>query len=198
MDLTARVQAVIDRAEQELAAIAAEAAAARDYAGATAVLSLAQRVAAAPAAADQHLRPPQAQPGPAADADDTDADVSSAAADRSPYPRFKREGTTLVKVGWSKVEGRPYQHRTDKRALRQLTEKIRHLAQHGSRFTTEQLLPLHDEHGQELPTYQPYMGLAWLTSIGVLIKEGRQGYTLATPIGEFDDAIEKAWRAMGR
>ncbi|QOV90200.1 hypothetical protein [Humisphaera borealis] len=118
------------------------------------------------------------------------------------YPRFKRSGDTLVKVGWSKSDRATYEHRCPKDALELLVRRIESLATspefaETGRFTTDQLLPLIDAAtGDEVPTYRHYMCLAWLSQVGVFEKHGRQGYTLAQSSGSLDAIVANAWEKL--
>lgn len=93
------------------------------------------------------------------------------------YPQFVREGDSLVKIGWSKSEGKTYEHKAPKSVLRALLQALGRVGAGGERFTVEALLPLKDS-GSDIPDYQTYLVLAWLRSIGLVIQHGRQGYSL--------------------
>jgi hypothetical protein len=203
MDVTERVQAIIERAEKELAALAAEAAGERDYANAGMLLGLAQRVAAT-------LRP-----GMASKSETSPAPVSanhSTARPSSPvpkssaastkqgggqYPRFKRDDDTLIKVGWSKSDRATYEHKSPRSILSKLVARIIEVGSSGDRFTTEQILPLLDDENAELPSYQAYLCLAWLVVAGLLERHGRQGYTIDVS-GDFQSAVDSMWDQLPR
>jgi hypothetical protein len=53
------------------------------------------------------------------------------------YPRFKREGETLVKIGWSKSDWATYEHRSPRDVLDRLVAAIKRVAVRDERFTTE-------------------------------------------------------------
>jgi len=94
------------------------------------------------------------------------------------YPRFEREGDRLIKVGWSKKNKAEYEHRA---SFGTVIAFAKHLATHASEgevFAMENLLPVQDEEGQEIPDYQAYLTLAWLRHAGVVRKKGRDGYVL--------------------
>jgi len=96
----------------------------------------------------------------------------------SSYPRFERDGDKLVKVGWSKKQKAEYEHRAGRETV---IAFIRHLTSHvteGHVFTVENLLPVPDGSGGEVPTYQVYLALAWLKSEQAVEKKGRDGYVL--------------------
>jgi hypothetical protein len=98
---------------------------------------------------------------------------------KSGYPQFHREGELLVKVGWSKTEGKPYEHKAPRSVLRALVQALIRVGSGGERFTMERLLPLKDlVDGAEIPDYQTYLTLAWLRGAGLITQHGRQGYSL--------------------
>jgi hypothetical protein len=98
---------------------------------------------------------------------------------KSDYPKFHREGESRVKLGWSKSEGKPYEHRAPRSVLRALVRAFVRAGAGGEHFTMEGLLPLKDQaDGTEIPDYQAYLTLAWLRSVGLIMQHGRQGYSL--------------------
>lgn len=99
-------------------------------------------------------------------------------ADKPKYPRFERDDDRLVKVGWSKKSKKEYEHRVPKNVV---ISFVRHIGQNvgtGKIFDVEGLLPAQDASGNEVPTYQVYVTLAWLRDGGALEKKGRDGYVL--------------------
>jgi len=98
---------------------------------------------------------------------------------QSEYPKFVREGDSLVKIGWSRRDRKPYEHKAQRSVLRSLVQALVRVGSGGERFTVEALLPLKDTSaGSEIPDYQMYLTLAWLRSIGLIVQHGRQGYSL--------------------
>jgi hypothetical protein len=211
MDIDRRVVEIIEAAQRALAGLANEAGEAKDYARAGALYALAQRIADAAQPLDV-VRPAafHAAPSPAAHQgwqeapkqhprepvnSNQDAQRPGKRTGSAPYPRFKREDETLVKIGWSKSDKATYEHRSPKSILQNLARRIQEVGGNGLRFTTEQLLPLHDENGAELPSYQCYLCLAWLVADGLVDRHGRQGYTLHGP-GDLNEAIEVAWQSL--
>lgn len=213
MDFDRRVTEIIEGAEKALAGLASEAASARDYARAASLLAVAQRVAdaanpagairfaTAPAPASQ----PDIQRSPAnaylrvAESGDFDDVVRQLEKKKgaSTYPRFKREDDTLVKIGWSKSDKATYEHRSPRSVLDNLVHRIQEISGNGLRFTTDQLLPMVDETGTELPSYQCYLCLAWLVAEGLVDRHGRQGYTLDVP-GDLGQAVDAKWQSLAR
>ena len=53
-------------------------------------------------------------------------------------------------------------------------------------------MPLHDQSGAELPSYQAYLCLAWLVAAGLLERHGRQGYTIPNA-QDLDRDLDAAW-----
>ena len=108
------------------------------------------------------------------------------------YPRFERQGTTLVKVGWSKSDRKPYEHRAPKEAVLAFAMKVAKVGRGGIGFTMEDLLPVANEDGAEFPSYQAYLALAWLRQIGVVWRKGKDGYVILNdPFTEQD--INRFW-----
>lgn len=113
-------------------------------------------------------------------------------AEKREYPRFEREGDRLIKIGWSKKRREQYEHRAPRDAVLAF---IRHLASHaqeGQVFAMEDVLPVPDFSGGEVPAYQAYLTLAWLQHAGAVEKKGRDGYSLLG--GSLaDDGFAKLW-----
>lgn len=184
MNTTQKAAEILKEAEEKLAGLAAKASSAREYETASAVLRLALDVkelaeqAQALTAGDRREPPPPAgaggSPAPAS------AERAATAARRrrkGAYPKFRREGDSIVKIGWSKAGKKEYQHKAPKHVLDVLVTKLATLGKSGRTFTMEQVLPLRDTDGNEVPPYQAYVWLAWLRSIGAVIQQGRKGYT---------------------
>lgn len=94
------------------------------------------------------------------------------------YPRFRIEDDHLIKVAWSKSQGGEYEHRAPLSVLTQLVDTL--LSGTGELFTMDAVLPLSDDGGSEIPSYQAYLCLAWLKMEGLVFQEGRKGYSLST------------------
>lgn len=211
MDWDRRTHEIIEAAERALAELAVKAAAERDYPRATALLETAQRVSEAArlngkvASAKQVDRTP-VHGAPTRNNDDdvlsTESEVAAppmrpAKKPKPQYPRFRREDTTLVKIGYSKSERATYEHRSPRNVLDRLIERIAEVGARGERFTTEQLMPLQDARGSELPSYQVYLCLAWLVSQGLIERHGRQGYTVADTTA-LPSAVDQAWSSLSK
>lgn len=92
------------------------------------------------------------------------------------YPRFERDDDKLVKVGWSKKAREEYEHRAPRSAVLAFAEHVGATTAKGKSFAIDELLPVHDAAGEELPSYQVYLSLAWLRQEGTVQKKGRDGY----------------------
>lgn len=214
MDLDRQANEIIEEAEKKLATLASEAAARREYGRASTFLAMAQRVADAGRSNGSATVAPISPPDSGGagfqvttGTKRTPSSVVSPASERlqSPvrkhdgtsYPRFKRENDTLVKIGWSKSDRATYEHRSPRDILTRLVTAVKRFSSGGERFTTEDLMPLHDDQGAELPSYQSYLCLAWMVVAGILEKHGRQGYTVKVA-GDLDAAVEAAWQELPR
>lgn len=112
------------------------------------------------------------------------------------YPQFRRDGETLVKIGWSKRERKTYEHRAPRRVLEALLQALRGAGAGGARFAMENVLPLRDpEDRTEIPDYQAYLTLAWLRRTGLLTQHGRQGYSLPTN-RDLNRESERLWNEL--
>src|SRR5438105_2007566 len=98
-------------------------------------------------------------------------------------------------MGWSKSDKATYEHRSPRDVLDRLVARIAKAGGRGERFTTEQIMPLHDSDGSELPSYQAYLCLAWLVAEGLIERYGRQGYTVAD-VTSLPPAVDRAWSAL--
>ena len=111
------------------------------------------------------------------------------------YPKFERDGDKLVKVGWSKKNMEEYEHRVTKETA---TEIVRHLANHVTMnevFAIDEVLPVQDLSGAEVPSYQVYLILAWFRQVGVVAKKGRDGYMLLDS-SLADGRLEALWNGL--
>jgi hypothetical protein len=106
------------------------------------------------------------------------------------YPLFRRDGDSLVKVGWSKKAKQTYEHRTPKKILLHVASILRGK----SAFNMQKLLPCRNYDGTDVPSYQAYMVVAWLSSVGAVKRDRRGDYrTIASAMSE--SAIDGAWDA---
>ncbi len=112
------------------------------------------------------------------------------------YPKFKREGSRLVKIGWSKSEKAEYQHRAPSTVGRALMVAVQEVAKKKEVFAVDDLLPLCEgPERTEIPPHQVYLALAWLKAEGIVLPKGREGYTLLVP-EEPSNLFEERWKAL--
>lgn len=113
----------------------------------------------------------------------------------SEFPRFEREGDKLIKVGWSKRDDRVYEHRAPQQVVFLVASTIGSKVHRKGVFTMDRVLPLTDKAGTEIPSYQAYVALAWLRSIGTVKRLGKEGYRLVD--GALDlSALQRSWDAI--
>jgi hypothetical protein len=105
------------------------------------------------------------------------------------YPRFFRQGDRLVRVSWSKRERKEYEHKAPLSVLKLLADRIAAKGVDGRVFATDELTPVADNDGVEVPTYQMYAGLALLKQVGLVDQHGRQGYSVPR-LAEFKVAVD--------
>lgn len=130
----------------------------------------------------------------------SDRTARSSAGRRSPkksanYPRFERSGDMLVKIGWSKKGRTEYEHRAPCEAARRFAQVLGAAVGDGKTFAMENLLPVQDAAGEELPNYQIYLTLAWLRDLGIVEKKGREGYVLTRPLLD-GAAFDRLWNQV--
>jgi hypothetical protein len=115
----------------------------------------------------------------------------------SGYPKFIREGDALIKIGWSKSQGKPYEHKAPRAVLRALVKELIRIGSGGARFTVEGIFPLKDTGKTDIPDYQAYLTLAWLRSVELITQHGRQGYSL--PNGaDLERQSEQKWNELSK
>jgi hypothetical protein len=111
------------------------------------------------------------------------------------YPRFEREDDKLIKVAWSKRHRAEYEHRAPRGVADTLIEAIRKRKGEGTKFEATDVLPLKNAAGREIPSYQTYLALAWLRQEGIVIKHGRDQYSLK-PGTATSERITEIWQAL--
>lgn len=117
------------------------------------------------------------------------------AAVKSAFPRFERDGDRLVKIGWSKRQRSAYEHRASKQAVLACARRIAGLARPGGVFSVDAMVPTPDPAaGGDVPAYQVYLVVAWLRSLGLIKKKGRDGYVVSKDLTE--RAVDDAWRKI--
>ncbi|MCI0722275.1 MAG: hypothetical protein L0338_25375 [Acidobacteria bacterium] len=111
------------------------------------------------------------------------------------FPRFEVDGDKLVKIGWSKRDKRAYEHRAPRGVVFLTFNALASKVQPNSLFTMEQVLPVTDEAGNQIPSYQAYLAIAWLRSVGVVQRRGKDGYTLANGLLEPSN-VDQLWNSV--
>jgi hypothetical protein len=203
MDATDRALQVLIDAEGKLAAILRDSVEARAYEDLAGVAAISTQLAGIIRSVDGAHGPPTVASGrPSVPGTDRDVALrnplemgSSRARRRQPtgYPKFARDGDRLVKIGWSKKDGVEYEHRAPQSALRGVVSALR--ATGDREFAMDDVFPLKDHGGDEIPSYQAYLVLAWLRSIGAVQKASRGGYVCQHQrLSEAE--IEAEWKAM--
>jgi len=109
--------------------------------------------------------------------------------------RYEREGEKLIKIAGKAGQG-IYEHRAPFEVVDIALTTIKARKGMGARFTATDILPLRQpKTRREIPSYQAYLVLGWLRQEGVLIKYGRDTYSLkataCTP-----EHIQKLWKAL--
>ncbi|HUO43723.1 MAG TPA: hypothetical protein VMT94_02275 [Burkholderiales bacterium] len=121
--------------------------------------------------------------------------ASNATSRRGGYPRFLRDGDRLVKVSWSKKERQPYEHRAPRAIIKILIDTALKRKGEGKLFEATDVLPLMAENGEEYPSYQSYLALAWLRQVGIVVKKGRVGYVIK-PGAATAEQVGRFWAAL--
>jgi len=113
----------------------------------------------------------------------------------SDYPKFSRDCDELVKIGWSKKHKAEYRHKAPKLVVYLVAEALQRKGANGERFAFEELLPIRDKDGMEVPSYQAYLVLAWLRKENLIERHGRQGYSLS-PATDLTRAVKECWEQL--
>lgn len=120
---------------------------------------------------------------------------ASARTKRDDYPRFFRQDDQLVRIAWSKREKKEYRHKASYAALDALVTAMASKGAEGRVFSTDQLLPIHEPDGSEVPSYQSYVSISLLKQTGLIDQHGRQGYSIPR-IEVFRDAVDAVWKKL--
>jgi len=79
--------------------------------------------------------------------------------------------------------------------LKVLVDRITERGADGRVFSTEELLPLHDRDGVDVPKYQVYAALSLLRHVGLVDQHGRQGYSVPD-LRAFKGAADAVWQKL--
>jgi hypothetical protein len=107
------------------------------------------------------------------------------------YPRFERQGDRLIKIAWSKKERREYEHRMAAPVLLQVAQIFAEQGGVGTPFLMDRLMPFKMPNGEEIPSYQAYLALAWFRSLGFVESRGKDGYLVL--ISDLRRRVEQTW-----
>lgn len=195
MDHIARASETLQRAETELREIVAKAAASGEYNSVVQIASWAKSVH------DLLSQKPRKNVENAAFTNGNSTVMAQAQKGRTlpkkkrgadDYPRFFRKGDELVRIAWSRRARSEYQHKTTHVVLKTVTDTLSRLGKNGRIFSTDEVLPLRDGQGMEIPAYQAYVVLALLKFSGLIEPQGRQGYSIAST-DDLGQAVEALW-----
>ena len=95
---------------------------------------------------------------------------------RASFPRFERDQDRLIKIGWSKKDKQVYEHRAPRGAVSMVFANLMERSERTGQFRMEEVLPIKDADGAEIPSYQVYLALAWLRDAGAIERRGNDGY----------------------
>jgi hypothetical protein len=206
MNTLPRAAAVIRRAEQELRGLITDAASGGEYDALATLAEWAKQLAALNA-----VLPPSAEDDPsvlpalapialptangALAPKATTPKATPGKLRKSEYPKFLRQGDELVKIGWSKSEKAPYEHKAPRAVVTLLIQALIKIGQDGRVFTMDALLPLRQTRGVDVPSYQAYVALAWLRTASLIVQHGRRGYSLIKKVDLAAEA-ERRWNEL--
>jgi hypothetical protein len=125
------------------------------------------------------------------------ASIEKPARKNEEYPRFERDGDKLIKIGWSKKDRREYEHRVPKEIVLRVAEILRSAGDSRKTFAMDRLTPFKSSAGLKIPSYQVYLVLAWLRTLGAVQARGKDGYQVMD--GRLDAShLNDAWIATTR
>ena len=114
------------------------------------------------------------------------------------YPKFFRRDNKLVMVGWSKKGSTEYKHEAPRTVLDKLVSALASVCSNQESVPFKELPLLEDpETGVAFPQYYVRTFLRWLRTIGVIEKNGHQGYSIAKSINP-ESTINLHWRRLAR
>lgn len=116
---------------------------------------------------------------------------------KQPYPRFRRDGSYLVKTGWSKKSREEYEHRAPSDVVLTVADRIDEMTAKGGTVAADYVAAALSQDGvTEVPSYQLYVALAWMRVEHLLNRIGRTGYASVFP-GELAARARRRWDEMG-
>ena len=130
--------------------------------------------------------PPESRPTP-----------KSRSRGKQPYPRFRRDGSYMVKTGWSKKSREEYEHRAPAEAVFTIAGCLDDMTASGGTVAADDVAAALSQDGAtEVPSYQLYLVLAWMRAEQLLNRIGRTGYTSVFP-RELAAKARARWDEMG-
>jgi len=177
------------RAEGVLRQLAAQAAAAGEYADTTEVVQLAEKLGQMARNGEAgrtdsskvqpaHARAPAGKSSASGSQHATRSnDKAKSKPTTSEYPKFAIRDNEIIRIGWSKTDKATYEHRATRKRVECVCDAILRLAKTSNLVSTDELLPVIDPlNGTEVPAYQVYVCLGWLKNKHAIKAVGRQGY----------------------
>lgn len=200
MDSVSRAAEVLTQAETNLKELVSKAAASGDYPGVVQIASWAQAVCdlLKKAPSSRTITANTAGATPARAHTPRQAVGAKKKTGRSPkdqYPKFFRHDDQLIRIAWSKKEKKEYQHKAPRAVIQALVGAVTEAGKDGAVFSTDNILPLYDHDGGEIPSYQAYVGISLLKHLKLIDQHGRQGYTVSAP-DELPKAVEALWSQL--
>tara|TARA_R110002072_G_scaffold42064_11_gene118039 strand:+ start:61041 stop:61736 length:696 start_codon:yes stop_codon:yes gene_type:complete len=108
------------------------------------------------------------------------------------YPWFEVTDLGIDKIGWSKKKKSEYRHSAPTSAAIAFVKYIDATREDGKIWSVEDLGDIEDtSNGVIVPSYQVYLVIAWLRSIGLIAKNGRSGYSSNVAGGLTREALER-------
>jgi len=111
------------------------------------------------------------------------------------YPRFEREASRLVKIGWSKRDGRPYEHKAPREVINLVERAVLREAKDNGDFVIDEIMPVKGADALEVPSYQVYLVIAWLRDLGFVERRGKVGYRVNRQLLT-KPRVEAAWASL--
>ncbi len=206
MDSVQKARSVLEAAEVSLRKIAAETLEAKRYADVAEIARLADGLSSLLALSGSYPSGDRVTSPTGRVAGDVEvaasgraslknAHVANAGSRKGRYPKFVRDESRLMKIGWSKKKRHSYAHRSPKDSVMTVVEQLADRQSRRSFFRVEEVMPVRSAATKaNVPAYVVYMTVAWLQQGGVIRKGGREGYAIV-PKGGFRQAAEQLWDA---
>ena len=91
------------------------------------------------------------------------------------YPQFRRDGSDLIKLGWSRKKKKEYTHRAPSVVVAAVVEALTRQPVEEP-FSMGDLLASIAASGTDVPAYQVYVVIGWLKSVTAVSGNGRTRY----------------------